>query len=131
MFRAAKVNVKHLSIEKVIKYIFIFFQGFINLNFFILSIFSTSTIEIDPENMSTISTEFENHSKSHEAPELVAGCVMSSEYEVVKSVVHDVIYQRECLNLTVPACHLTHLQLPRQVLETRSDYPGAPSSLEN
>ena len=131
MFRAAKVNVKHLSIEKVIKYIFIFFQGFINLKFFILSIFSTSTIEIDPENMSTISTEFENHSKPHEAPELVAGCVMISEYEVVKSVVHDVIYQRECLNLTVPACHLTHLQLPRQVLETRSDYPGAPSSLEN
>ena len=131
MFRAAKVNVKHLSIEKVIKYIFIFFQGFINLKFFILSIFSTSTIEIDPENMSTISTEFENHSKPHEAPEVVAGCVMSSEYEVVKSVVHDVIYQRECLNLTVPACHLTHLQLPRQVLETRSDYPGAPSSLEN
>ena len=127
MFRAAKVNVKHLSIEKVIKYIFIFFQGFINLKFFILSIFSTSTIEIDPENMST----FENHSKPHEAPEVVAGCVMSSEYEVVQSVVHDVIYQRECLNLTVPACHLTHLQLPRQVLETRSDYPGAPSSLEN
>ena len=78
---------------------------------FLLPILSASAVEIDQDGLSA----FTNRSKP-EGGEL-AECLQT--YEREEEVVYDTVYQKECLNFTIPHCHVTHLQLPQDSTETR------------
>ena len=46
-----------------------------------------------------------------------AGCLRTYEREEV--IVYDTVYQKSCVNLTTPRCHVTRVEVARDSVETR------------
>ena len=80
---------------------------------FLLPILSASAVEIDQDGLSA----FTNRSKPENEGGGLAECLQT--YEREEMVVYDTVYQKECINFTIPQCHVTHLQLPQDSTETR------------
>ena len=85
------------------------------LTFYTISTTSSSYIETTVENISPRAAESLNNSKS--AMRESWDCMTS--YERKESVVQDTVYQQKCVNVTLPICHITHIQATRTELETR------------
>ena len=117
MFNGEKVNDTRLqdsfNYRKCYKIHSDFLQGFITLQIFLLPILSASAVEIDQDGLSA----FTNRSEPENEGKGLAECLRTYEREEV--VVYDTVYQKECLNFTIPHCHVTHLQLPQDSTETR------------
>ena len=115
MFGRDKVRlVNILYIENFIKYIFIFSQGLIRLEFFIIITFPSQSFHNVGDN-SASSPELNNNSQA--AKDGQGDCVPT--YERAETVVYDTIYQHQCINVTLPKCQVTHIPQPRDVLQTR------------
>ena len=92
---------------------------------FILSFCSAAATGIEPNIFSAKSVDVIDDSGAGAGLELGAGagagagagCLRTYEREEV--IVYDTVYQRSCVNLTTPRCHVTQVQVPRDSVETR------------